>query len=269
MSSPKVSVLVPIYNVEKYLEECLNSLIGQTLKDIEIICINDGSTDRSGEILSKYASEDSRIQIINKPNSGYGDSMNQGLSAAKGEYIGILESDDYAEPDFLEKLYKTASSNELDIARCNYFFHENDEDHPTDFSYIPSNKILVPLQVKRIFFQPPSIWANLFRRSFLEKNNIRFLPTPGASYQDTSFNYKAFSLAQRFMLIDDHLLHYRIHPGSSTASNNQKMFSICGEYDEIWNFVDSGEHYEENVFLLLLLQYNGYLWNCKRLDNNH
>ena len=113
----KISVLVPIYNVEKYLPECLDSLISQTLKDIEIICINDGSTDSSLQIIKRYAKKDSRIIVINKKNSGYGDSMNQGLAKATGEYIAIVESDDYIDEDAWENLYKLAKKHNADIVR--------------------------------------------------------------------------------------------------------------------------------------------------------
>ena len=97
----KVSILVPVYNTERFLAECLDSLVGQTLKEIEIICINDGSTDGSLGILQRYAKDDKRIRILNKKNTGYGDSMNVGLSEATGEYIGIVEPDDFVEFDIL------------------------------------------------------------------------------------------------------------------------------------------------------------------------
>lgn len=112
MSAPKVSVVVPIYNVEKYLRECLDSLVGQTLKEIEIICVDDGSTDSSKEIIREYMQKDTRVKMIAKEkNSGYGNSMNQGFDMASGEYVGILESDDFAEPAMFEKLYETAREN--------------------------------------------------------------------------------------------------------------------------------------------------------------
>ena len=101
----KLSVLVPIYNVEQYLPQCLDSLCAQTLKSLEIICINDGSTDASGAILDEYSKNNPNIIVINKKNSGYGDSMNCGLRKAVGEYIGIVESDDFIDPDAFEKLY--------------------------------------------------------------------------------------------------------------------------------------------------------------------
>ena len=124
----KVSVLVPIYNVEKYLDECLASLAKQTLKDIEIICINDGSTDNSPKILQKYAKKYPNFIVINKQNSGYGDSMNKGLEKATGEYISIVESDDFIESDAFEKLYKLAHETKADIVKANYFYHSKDGD---------------------------------------------------------------------------------------------------------------------------------------------
>ena len=116
-----VSVITPIYNVERYLPECLDSLLSQTLEDIEFICVNDGSTDGSGEILRSYAARDPRIIVIEKENSGYGASMNVGLDAASGEYIGIVESDDFASPEMFETLYQLAVDHgQPDIVKSNY-----------------------------------------------------------------------------------------------------------------------------------------------------
>ena len=120
---PLVSILVPICNVEKYLDECLSSLQNQTLKDIEIICINDGSTDSSLGITNKYASQDPRFVVINKTNSGYGDSMNRGLEIAKGKYISILESDDFLDADALEFMVQQAEDNELDFFKCTFWVY--------------------------------------------------------------------------------------------------------------------------------------------------
>ena len=115
-AKPVVSLLIPIYNVERYLPECLDSAIGQSLGDIEIICINDGSTDSSPDIIAQYAAKDPRIKVIDKPNSGYGCSMNMGLHAASGDYIGILESDDFFDPDALETLCDAALKSGADVA---------------------------------------------------------------------------------------------------------------------------------------------------------
>ena len=112
----KISVVVPVYNVEAYLERCLDSLINQTLSDIEIICVNDGSTDSSPEKLEEFAKKDSRIKIINQENGGLSAARNTGIEAATGEYIGFVDSDDYVDLDFYEKLYNAATSHNADIS---------------------------------------------------------------------------------------------------------------------------------------------------------
>ena len=120
---PKISILIPIYNVEKYLKECLDSVINQTLKDIEIICINDGSTDSCAEILKAYSLKDNRIKVINKENSGYGASMNMGLEEATGDYIGIVESDDFIKEEMFANLYKIATKDDAEIVKSDYFYY--------------------------------------------------------------------------------------------------------------------------------------------------
>lgn len=123
MANPKVSIVIPIYNVERYLRQCLDSVVNQTLKDIEIICVDDGSTDSSPDIIKEYVDKDPRVKVITKPNSGYGNSMNRGFDMAEGEYIGIVESDDYADPDMFEKLYEVASANDLDVVKSGFYFY--------------------------------------------------------------------------------------------------------------------------------------------------
>ncbi len=104
----KISVLIPVFNVERYLKQCLDSIIGQSFQEIEVICVDDGSSDRSGAILDEYAQADSRIKVIHKKNTGYGNSMNAAIDSARGDYIAIIESDDFAEPDILYKLNNAA-----------------------------------------------------------------------------------------------------------------------------------------------------------------
>ena len=116
---PAISVIVPIYNVEPYLSQCLDSIISQTLADIEIICVNDGSTDNSLQILQKYAAQDNRIKIINQPNQGLSAARNSGIDVATGEFIGFVDSDDYIAPDFYETLYTVAKKYKANIAASN------------------------------------------------------------------------------------------------------------------------------------------------------
>ena len=120
---PKVSVIIPVYNVEKYLRECLDSVVNQTLKDIEIICINDGSPDNSLAILEEYAKKDSRIIVISQENSGVSTARNVGIDLAKGDYLYFIDADDYAEPDLLELSYQKALSTQCDIVNFGFFEH--------------------------------------------------------------------------------------------------------------------------------------------------
>ena len=246
MKNPKVSILVPICNVERYLRECLNSLVNQTLREIEIICINDGSTDSSLSIIREYERRDERIVVIDKPNSGYGDSMNKGLDLARGEYVGIVESDDFASLNMFETLYQEAVKNNLDVVRSNYYAHRTGEDSLCD--YLVENlavcgsydKVFHPIDNPRVFMCQPAIWTSIYRKSMLEKEEVRFLPTPGASFQDTAFYFKAFYAADRVKLLKDGYLHYRIDNASSSVKNQNKLFCVCDEYE-------------------------GYLWNLNRL----
>lgn len=266
-NTPCVSILVPIYNVEKYLDQCLDSIVNQTLKNIEIICINDGSTDGSLKIIQKYADNDSRIRIIDKKNSGYGHSMNLGIEAATGEYVGIVESDDYAEFDMFETLYNLAKKDDLDIARSNFYYYTSKTDThiKSNLSVVPHNKVYAPANELSVFYQQPSIWASIYRTSFIKENEIKFLETPGASYQDTAFSFKVYSLAKRFEIIDKPFIHYRIDGGSSSFQNNTKVYCVCDEYEEIKRFIKEKGLYEKYRYLVPHLQYNGYKWNYNRL----
>lgn len=272
MSSPKVTILVPICNVERYLGECLESLVNQTLKDIQIICIDDGSTDNSPQIIEKYANRDPRIEVISKPNSGYGDSMNKGLEQARGEYIGIVESDDFASKNMFEDLYNIAKTNNADIVKSNYYFHNSDTLDPDDdevatpVATSPLHMVVNPLQEQNIFLEAPSIWAAIYRRDLLNQEGIRFLPTPGASFQDTSFNFRAFAAARRVVFTDIPYLHYRIDNVNSSVKSPKKVFCICDEYDAMWNYLEThSEAMEALGKQLPRIQYGGYFWNLDRL----
>lgn len=194
MSTPKISVVIPCYNVEKYLHQCLDSVVNQTLKDIEIICVNDGSKDSTLSIIQEYAAQDNRIKIIDKPNGGYGESMNRGFDLATGEYLGIIESDDYADLDMFEKLYACAKEHDLDVVKSGFYFYfskptERNTPNPIA-SYITSQRTFCPvtdfeskMEMVDFFNIKPTIWSAIYRKDFIRGNNIRFNETPGASYQ--------------------------------------------------------------------------------------
>jgi glycosyltransferase involved in cell wall biosynthesis len=264
---PSVSIVVPVYNVEKYLRQCLDSIINQSLTNIEIICVNDGSTDNSLTILQEYADKDSRIRIIDKPNSGYGHSMNIGIQQCLGEYIGIVESDDFTKSEMFETLYKTAIENDLDVARCNFFtFKQKDSSiKKINSCTIEINTLINPQDDLFPFLQWPSVWANIYKRSFIQQNNLKFLETPGASYQDTSFSFKVYACAQKMMLVPEPLIYYRIHAESSIKSKD-KVFCICDEFNEIISFCKKNQLYEKLKYLIYYFQYKSYKWNYNRLE---
>lgn len=268
MNKPLVSVLVPCCNVEKYVRQCLESIKHQTLKNIEIICINDGSKDNTLDILLDYERQDERFIVIDKPNTGYGDSMNVGISRCRGDYIGIVESDDFIEPNMFEVLYQTAQDNQLDIARCCYFRHCNGKDTPVMNEFVPKNIVIQPLNTQKVFYQAPAIWVGLYNRSWLLENKIGFLPTPGASYQDTSFAFKTYALAKRFLMVDIPLLHYRTDNQNSSVNNPGKVFCVCDEWDEIYRFARvNPQVFEALRRIIPVLQMGTYMWNLHRLKD--
>ena len=244
----------------------LNSLAKQTLKDVEVICINDGSTDGSSNILQRYAKKYTNFTVINKKNSGYGDSMNQGLKKATGEYIGIVESDDFIEPNAFEELYKLATKTSADIVKANYFYHSEagDEIHEV----VKNQKLNTPLSISdnpSILLEEPGIWSAIYRRDFLNKNKIRFRTTPGASYQDTGFHFKSFCAAKRIVYTKKAYLHYRTDNANSSVKSLEKVNYIVGEYAEIEKYIGNLDLSKEAIYTLQVAKFGAYHWNLQRL----
>lgn len=265
--APKISVLVPIYNVETYLRQCLDSLVHQTFTDIEIICINDGSSDGSAAIIQEFQKSDSRIKVIDKKNTGYGDSMNRGLKKASGQYIAIVEPDDYINLNAFEKLYDYASTYDAEVVRANYYTNKGGKN--TKLSYVDqldARRIVNPRQHDWIFFQAPAIWSAIYKRDFLLKHDIKFLPTPGASYQDTGFNFKVWANATRAFFTTEAFLHYRIDNESSSVNNPGKVMNVCYEYAEIEKYLKSHHLFEELGPLMEAAKFGAYYWNIGRLS---
>ncbi len=270
----KVSVLMPAYNVERFIRKCIESVISQTLEDIEIICVNDGSTDNTGNILDEYAEQDSRIKIIHKENTGYGHSMNTALKNATGEYIGIVETDDFVSEEMFESLYKYAKKNDLDVAKANYYQYTSKKGGHSEFfevlkPYGLYDKVFKPSDMnnQNIFRVKPCIWSGIYKRDMLIKNDIWFNETPGASYQDTAFAFKVWASAQRAGLMKEAYLHYRIDNDASSVKSGAKVFCVCDEYKEMESFLYKHEELKSNLLpLLQALKLNTYTWNLNRLE---
>lgn len=263
----KLSVLVPVYNVEKYLRQCIDSIIHQTLEDLEIICIDDGSTDSSGKILDEYMLLDNRIRVIHKENSGYGDSMNIGLEAANGEYIGIVESDDFIEPDMYESLYSIAQKHNCDMVKGDFFAYSNKGKELRHIYVTCDYNVLFSAKqnMNKFVHTSMSIWAGIYRREYLKRNDIKFLTTPGASFQDISFMFKVFATAERGMLVDQAYLNYRIDNIMSSVKNRNKVYCVCDEIKECKEYICKKNLEKEILPYLVKMTFLIYQWNIHRI----
>lgn len=236
----KVSIIIPTYNVEEYLEECMDSVVRQTLQDIEIICINDGSTDGSLEILKRYAQNDKRIIIVDKENGGYGIGMNIGLDKATGEYIGIVEPDDFVPLNMYEDLYNIAEKENLDFVKADFYRFKRSGNGNMDLVYNHLSKneedynvVFNPSTDPKTLLYIMNTWSGIYRRSFLEEYHIRHNETPGASFQDNGFFWQTFIYAKRCMFIDKpYYMNRRDNPNSS-VKNKEKVYCMNIEYDFI------------------------------------
>jgi len=265
----KVSIVVPVYNVEKYLEKCVNSVLTQTLKDIEIICVNDGSTDSSLEILQAFAKKDARVRIISKENTGYGNTMNIGFAAAQGEYIGIVESDDYALQEMFESLYDYAKKYDVDIVKSNYYELTNSD----NLCYCEIQKginyesIYCPRAYEEIYLVPGChIWSAIYRNDFIKKNKITFNETPGASYQDLSFTYISYLYAERMVSVKDAFLCYRIDNQSSSVKSREKVFFVMNEFQR-WEKCAIANNQIELLKKTYSNKLKHYMFNYYRVDD--
>lgn len=267
----KVSIIIPIYNTEKYIKKCLDSVIAQTLEDIEIICVNDGSTDSSLSILEQYSQKDPRITIINKTNSGYGHSMNLGIDSSTGEYIGIVEADDFVNPEMFEELYRLASENQADMVKSDFYYYLDKRSRKA--GKIAKNKCFKVFNIKddnTILKMMPSIWSAIYKREFLKENNIRFLETAGASYQDTSFAFKTLASAGRIVFTDRAYYNYRQDNESSSVQSKGKVYAICDEWEEITKYVNERPEIKKEINdIKLSTQFNAYRWNTMRIDEKY
>lgn len=270
IARPKLSILVPVYNVEPYLAQCLSSLIDQSLQDIEIICINDGSADSSLAILQRFAKKDSRISIIDKENTGYGDSMNKGIKRAHGEYIGILEPDDWVDVHAYEIMYQAAKKSHADVVKTNFYrTRTNAKTGLTESvrtAEILQKETVKPSDKREIFQFMPAIWSAIYKKDFLIDNKITFLPTPGASYQDLSFSFKVWTLAQKVVLLPDAFVHYRVDNEGSSVNNPGKVNCVVDEYAEIETFLCERGLFPEFGETMNAAKFRNYHWNFQRLD---
>lgn len=255
-STIKVSIIIPVYNVEKYLDKCVQSVLSQTLKKIEIFLIDDGSSDNSWNIVQKYAEQDKRIIAIQQENAGAAIARNRGLELARGEYIGFVDSDDYVDADYFEKLYKTAIEKDADIARAyvqseietsdEYQLVHSAEGY--DNYYNVESKLMVE---KNKLNLTSSNWLAIYRRLLLEKNNIHFIPEIRTG-QDNVFNLHVSYFANKVVFLEDpSYYHMNRRDGSLMTGFNfttDGLISRALVIEETVRFLNTTKNYDREVY---------------------
>ena len=213
----RISVIVPVMNVERYLDQCLSSIEAQTHRDLEIICLNDGSTDGSLAIMQAHAAKDPRVRVVDKPNEGYGATCNRGLDEATGEWISIVEPDDWVEQDMYHDLLMLVDrvGGNVDIAKAAYWRVYDQGKRPTKVRCAYYRRVKPPAQpfavrdAAELLSHHPSIWSAIYRRDFLNEKGIRFRPYPGAGWADNPFLVETLCQTERIAYLDEPYYCYR------------------------------------------------------------
>lgn len=247
---PQISVVVPVYNVEKYLRECLDSLANQTFEDFEVICVNDGSDDSSPDILEEYASEDERFKIVSQENKGLSGARNTGMNYIKGRYLLFLDSDDWLELNALELLYNHANAlnSEMVIFPYRYFNQETKQYEENDFTKLNmfdssvDNKNFNYKNIPETVFRIPHESIKLYDVKTLKKLAVKF--PEGLNYEDAYFFYKIFFKLNKVSIIRTPIYNYRIRNDSICTTGTEKSFDIFKILTSIENFLKEDEIYE-------------------------
>ena len=246
-----VSVIVPIYNAYDYLQVALDSILSQTLKDIEVICIDDGSTDRSLDIMKKYREQDSRIRVVTENNAGVSTARNKGIARIRGEYTIFLDADDFCDPTFLERLYSFATEKNLDIAISKYDIYNNkterfspaiDEAHGDIFL---NGAVVSKSEFPNHIFESTTgyVWNKLFKSSFIKEKELTFAPELYI-FEDVHFVCAALSYAERVARLDEVLIHHRVYSDQSRAKLFRKYYNNVPEvYIKVKEFLTANGMY--------------------------
>jgi len=260
MENPLISIIVPIYNIEKYFKQCVSSLLLQSLENIEIILINDGSLDNCPAMCDAYAAQDKRIKVIHQQNGGYGKACNAGMKEAAGKYFAILEPDDFIASDMYKKLYELAVEHDADIVKSS--FYENfDTPHykkvkkvywydNTFSNFVMPDKVFTIYDHPEFLYYHPSVWSCIYRREFIVKHNIRFIEASGASWTDNPFQVQTMCLAQKIFYTDEAFYYWRRI--NVDESKDLKDYTVpFKRSDEIHEWLANYKIKNENLFACL------------------
>lgn len=269
-----ISVILPSLNVAAYIEETIESVIRQTLRNIEIICVDAGSTDGTLEILREYEKKDSRIKIILSEKKSYGYQINIGMRQAVGRYVAIVDTDDLISADMYEVLYRIALKEDVDFIKADYYEVSGRGNRLIVKRTVPIvtgkdlyNRV-IDITEEQQCFQPQitATWSGIYKREFIEKNHIVHNETNGASYQDTGFWFQTYAFASRAYFVNQSFYMYRVDNPNSSVNSKQKIFCICDEY----NFVLQRLQEEKLLFVFgntfSYIFYQKYKRNMERIS---
>ena len=275
MKNPKISVIVPVYNVEKYLRKCLDTIISQTFADIEIICVNDGSTDNSRNILEEYKNKDCRIVIVDKKNGGLSSARNAGMKVARGEFISFIDSDDWIDETMLEKLYNSMTTLNTDITICAvHQFDETkqviDDSNPyytlgffdesftnKAFSYKETKPFLMDVCVMA--------WNKLYRKSLIDECQAQF--PEGLIFEDGPFFFTIFFKTQRVSIVRDFLYYYRINrSGSIIQKAGKKFLDIIDVVELMYDKIKQIPDFEDVKYLFFRKKIEDFIYRFENMN---
>ena len=228
----KVSIIVPVYNVEKYIDKCLDSLVNQTLKDIQIIIVNDGSKDDSIKIIKEYQEKyGNKIKYLEKENGGLSDARNYGIPYAEGEYIAFLDSDDYIEKNAYEEMYNIAKKEEADMVECDFYWeYPNKRKEDIGIRYFDKKEMITNIRVVA--------WNKLIKREIINENKILF--PKGYRYEDVEFTYKLIPHLNKVKFLEKPCIHYIQRDNSIANTQNERTKEIFDVLENVINY------YKEN-----------------------
>ncbi len=271
-NTPKVSIVVPSLNSISYIRECIDSILNQTLKDIEILCIDANSTDGTLEVLKNYEKKDKRLRVIISDKKSYGYQMNLGIKEAKGEYLGIVESDDYIKTNMYERLYEIAKKNDCEVVKGDFYILESNKGKyskitPIDFLY---NQIISFKTHPNIFNFQSINPIGIYRLDLLRTNQIKLNETPGASYQDNGLWFQIFALHKSIYFINEAFYMLRRDNPNSSVKSKEKVYCACEEYDFIRDFLKKHPDLEKTLAPICALhRFGNYMFTLERIDERY
>lgn len=272
-----ISIILPSLNVAAYIEETIESVIRQTLRNIEIICVDAGSTDGTLEILREYEKKDSRIKIILSEKKSYGYQINIGMRQAVGRYVAIVDTDDLISADMYEVLYKIALKEDVDFIKANYYEVSGRGNRLIVKRTVPIvtgkdlyNRV-IDITEEQQCFQPQitATWSGIYKREFIEKNHIVQNETKGASFQDTGFWFQTYAFAERAFFADQAFYMYRIDNPNSSVCSKEKVFCICDEFDFVLQRMQQEKIFSVFQDTFSYIFYQKYKRNMERIDKTY